>query len=301
MSNFDPRTIAQIMGGKVTGRNRVSVPGPGHSPKDDSLSILIDARAPGGFVVYSHANDDPLLCRDYVRQRLGLETWSARSNANFSIPPLSVTVSSDKDEANRKAFAQKIWQQSTDPTGTIVERYLLESRGLQLSSQIVNSVVRYHARLRLGDQTFPGMVRLMRNVKTDDPCGIQRTFLDTDGKKIERRTLGIAKNAAIKIDSHESINGPLTIGEGFETTYASKLAGFGPSWALGSAGAIKTFPVITRVKALTILQENDETGTSARAVAECGKRYLAAKRPVNVVTPRADLADFNDVWLEARK
>ncbi len=299
MSNFDARTIAHVMGGKVTGRNSVNVPGPGHSAKDTSLSIKIDARAPGGFVVYSHSGDDPILCRDYVRQRLGMETWDPRSNANFSVPPLSVTVSSD--EASRKAFAQKIWQQSTDPTGTIVERYLSESRGLQLSAEIANSVVRFHARLKLGEQTFPGMVCLMRNVKTDDPCGIQRTFLDTDGRKIERRMLGIAKNAAIKIDSHDSINGPLTIGEGFETTYASKLAGFGPSWALGSAGAIKTFPVITRVKELTILQENDPTGTSANAVSECGKRYLTAKRPVTVVTPRADLVDFNDVWLEAGK
>ncbi|WP_160168919.1 AAA family ATPase [Bradyrhizobium sp. Ai1a-2] len=59
------------MGGEVTG-NQVLAPGPNHSPKDRSLSIKIDPAAPGGFVVTSFANDDPLACKDYVRERLGI-------------------------------------------------------------------------------------------------------------------------------------------------------------------------------------------------------------------------------------
>ena len=50
-------------------------PGPGHSPRDRSLSIKIDPGAPDGFVAYSFAGDDPLECKDYVRERAGLERW----------------------------------------------------------------------------------------------------------------------------------------------------------------------------------------------------------------------------------
>lgn len=297
MTTLNPRAIAKIMGGDVISRNSVNVPGPGHSKADRSLTITISSRAPGGFVVYSHASDDPMECRDYVRSALGLGSWKEEGKYTA---PLVVSVAGDDDDLEkRKAFSQKIWQQAVNPMGTIVERYLREARGLTLSPEIAGRVVRWHGRLRYGDQSLDGMVCLMRNIFTDEPCGIHRTFLDRDGKKIDRRMLGIAKGAAIKVDAHETINGPLTIGEGFETVFAARHAGMGPVWALGSAGAIQAFPLIERVTELTLLQERD--ATSRRAVRHCTKRYLAGRKPVNVVTPHRGLNDFNDVWLEAQR
>jgi hypothetical protein len=55
--------IARILGGDVVGRNRVLVPGPGHSRGDRSLSVWIDQCAPDGFRVHSFASDDPIACR----------------------------------------------------------------------------------------------------------------------------------------------------------------------------------------------------------------------------------------------
>lgn len=294
---LDPRTIARLMGGKVIGRNSVNVPGPGHSKQDASLTITLRPSAPSGFVVYSHAGDDPMECRDYVRSMLGL--GSRRDEDKYTAPFVVAVAGDDDDEERRKAFAQKIWQQAVNPIGTIVEKYLSEERGLSLSPEIAGRVVRWHGRLRYGDQTLGGMVCLMRNIVTDEPTGIHRTFLDEAGKKVDRRMLGIAKGAAIKVDSQESVNGPLTIGEGFETVLAARHAGMGPVWALGSAGAIQAFPLIERVAELTLLQERDPT--SQRAVRHCTKRYLGGRKPVNVVTPHRGLNDFNDVWLEAQR
>jgi hypothetical protein len=73
--------IARALGGDVCG-NQVQAPGPGHSSKDRSLSVKLDVRAPGGFVVYSFAGDDPILCRDYVREKLGLPPWNAESRSS---------------------------------------------------------------------------------------------------------------------------------------------------------------------------------------------------------------------------
>src|SRR5215510_11253805 len=72
--------IVAIIGGDVTGRDSCNVPGPGHSAKDKSLSIKIDPTAPDGFLVYSHAGDNGIECKDWVRQKLGLEPGGRKSS-----------------------------------------------------------------------------------------------------------------------------------------------------------------------------------------------------------------------------
>jgi putative DNA primase/helicase len=67
-------SLATALSGEING-GQVLAPGPKHSPGDRSLSVRLDASAPDGFVVHSFAGDDPIACKDYVRQRLGLPQW----------------------------------------------------------------------------------------------------------------------------------------------------------------------------------------------------------------------------------
>jgi putative DNA primase/helicase len=67
------REIALALGGDVVSFNRVAAPGPGHSPKDRSLSILITG---SDFIVHSFAGDDWRVCKDYVRSRLGRPSFN---------------------------------------------------------------------------------------------------------------------------------------------------------------------------------------------------------------------------------
>ena len=92
--------IAELLGGEASG-NQVRAPGPGHSADDRSLSVLLDASAPEGFVVHSFAGDDAIRCRDYVRDRLGLPPFEAKkkkangkANGKWS-PPLAEYVYRD--------------------------------------------------------------------------------------------------------------------------------------------------------------------------------------------------------------
>ena len=71
---IDPRNLARALEGEVRGEE-ILVPGPGHSASDRSLSVKVDANAPDGFVVNSFAGDDPIACRDYVREKAGLEPF----------------------------------------------------------------------------------------------------------------------------------------------------------------------------------------------------------------------------------
>lgn len=76
---IDPRHMAAVLGGEVRG-NQVSAPAPNHSPKDRSLSILVDPDAPDGFVVHGFAGEDGVALKDYVRSKLGLPGWEPTKN-----------------------------------------------------------------------------------------------------------------------------------------------------------------------------------------------------------------------------
>ena len=78
------QSIARALGGEVRG-GQVLAPGPGHSAKDRSLSVKLDPGAPDGFIVNSFANDDPIQCKDYVREKSGLDPFNCKRKPAFDI------------------------------------------------------------------------------------------------------------------------------------------------------------------------------------------------------------------------
>lgn len=75
MTTLTLQQVARALSGEVS-NNQVRAPGPGHSPKDRSLSVMLDTNAPGGFVVNTFSPaDDPITCRDYVAEKLGLPAF----------------------------------------------------------------------------------------------------------------------------------------------------------------------------------------------------------------------------------
>lgn len=159
-------------------------------------------------------------------------------------------------------------------------------------SNALTCAIRFHPSLSFDERWIPGMVALLRDVRTNEPCGVHRTFLDTNGCKLTRRMLGRAQNAAVKLDADEDVTTSLTIGEGVETCLAARQLGFRPVWALGSATAIERFPVLTGIETLRILAEHDESGANARAIDACARRWLAASKEVLIVQPA--YGDIND-------
>jgi hypothetical protein len=78
---------AAALGGEVSGRDTILCPSPGHSPRDRSLSVKFDPAAPDGFLTFSHAGEDWRLCRDHVRERLGLPRWEPGDEQRRDVPP----------------------------------------------------------------------------------------------------------------------------------------------------------------------------------------------------------------------
>jgi hypothetical protein len=280
------QALAQALGGDVVGAS-ILCPGPGHSPRDRSLSVTLSSAAREGFMVFSHAGDDWRDCRAHVAARLGRP-------AEYQ-PPARRAVPSDSGGA-----ARALWQEAADPRRTIAQRYL-EGRGLALPDDVALRVVRFHEACpwRTDSGTIerrPAMLTAFRSIADDGLVAIHRTLLSDDGRKLDRRMLGPVGNAAIKIDPDHDVERGLSICEGFETGMAGRALGFRPVWALGSAGAISGFPVLPGIDALTVLGETDDSGANARAVRACGNRWSAAAREVVVATPRV-AGDMNDALL----
>jgi AAA domain len=86
------REIARALGGEISG-GQVLAPGPGHSAQDRSLSVKTSEDAPG-FVVHSFSNDDPIVCKDHVRARLGVPSFKPNGGNGASHSPRRIKTTS---------------------------------------------------------------------------------------------------------------------------------------------------------------------------------------------------------------
>jgi hypothetical protein len=240
--------------------------------------------------VHSFADDDALACRDHVRDMLGLSPWRPSASVR---PRRQARRTGNPDTTQNIGRALATWRAAVDLRGTTAEAYL-KSRNLEPDSGLTHAL-RFHGGLHFegGSGSMGGVVALMSDVLTDEPCGIHRTFLDENGQKVERRMLGRAKGAAIKLDPHEDVTLGLHIGEGIETSLAARQLGYRPVWALGSAGSLAAFPVLAGIEAITVFAENDDA--SNRAAEACCARYENAGLEAWICEPPS--GDMNDILI----
>jgi len=221
--------------------------------------------------------------------------WLDRGRGEAYAP--APTAGGGDDEARRIERALAIWDDAVSPRHTLVDTYLSgRALKLKLTDALAGKVIRYHRACPWKDANgkpirVPAMVVAMRSIATDAITAIQRTRLSSEGEKIERRMLGVAGGAAVKLDADERVTDRLIIGEGVETAMTARQIGLKPTWALGSAGAIAAFAVLDDIERLMILAENDEA--NARAAETCAMRWYDAGRDVFINRPTRG-NDLND-------
>jgi hypothetical protein len=205
---------------------------------------------------------------------------------------------SNRAQNENSARAAELWRAAIPIAGTLAEVYL-RSRGLDFPD-LDGEVLRFHARCPFGPGVMhPCMLALFRAISSNKPVAIHRTALTAEGRKIDRMTLGPIAGAAIKLCRDDAEYG-LCVGEGVESVLAGMALGFKPAWALGSAGAIRAFPMLGGIDSLTVLVDHDNPDRNGRqagheAARECCERWIAAGREVRCVVPRrlgADMADL---------
>jgi hypothetical protein len=210
-----------------------------------------------------------------------------------------------EDEAEKLAFVKSIWTSALPLLGSMAERYLDETRGVDLSKlpADIHRSLRFHPNCVFGPGTHsPCLIVLMRDPLTDAPVGIQRTALElVDGKvrKIDRRMLGSAG-----VVKPWPAGAQLVVGEGLETVLAAATripyagAPLTPAWAVLSSKKLAALPVVPGAEKLILLVDNDSNQEGQTAAAQVTARWRAAGRIVVPLMPGTPDTDFNDVVLK---
>jgi len=214
------------------------------------------------------------------------------------------------DQRHKQMLALRLWNEAVDPRGTIVEAYL-KGRGLVLPPSAAVSLVRYHPRCTKGSDVAPALIALMRNPVTFEPQAINRLFLLEDpitGFVSKSSGMMLGGSGAMMITSRFdtfwddlSFCPKLYVCEGLETGLALHMSGRKPVWALGSANAIRTLPVLFAVGHLVICADYDpvDARTGVRpgpdAALECRDRWNASShQSASILMPPQEGTDFAD-------
>jgi putative DNA primase/helicase len=211
------------------------------------------------------------------------------------------TLSEDRRTQQLRLLARCIFDDAQPIRGTIAQKYF-ESRDLWSVACEIDDI-RFHPRCPREKGEQPAVVVAMRSIASRAITAIQRIFLDRQGRKLGKgMMLGTCSGAAMQL--LPKIGGTLHIAEGLETGLACIAMDRAPTWALGSAALIQTFPVIGDIDRLVIWADHDPLqkigGVWCRpghkAAGICMERWLKANKQVEVETPNQEGWDEADVW-----
>jgi Toprim domain len=300
--------IARSLGGTPSAGGfvcRCPLPSHGAGRGDRNPSLSIRDGENGLLLVRCHAGcDTSEVIAEFRRRGLLLigsqPTHSTNLNAqrdvNSGRPPQGVAGGTDDRERIRSA--REIWAETRSPRGTLAWTSLAR-RGIDLDElpEGIEQVLRFHPACPFGGggKRLPCLVALYRDIVTNEPKAVHRTALAATGEKIDRKALGPKAGCAIKLSADENVSQSLTIGEGVETTLAGMALGFRPAWALGDANEVARFSVLSGIESLTILVDNDRSGTGQAAAIECSRRWTKAGREVFRVVPNLPDTDMADL------
>ena len=280
--------LAAALHGDLNGK-WINIRGPGHGPKDRSLGVWFDPKAPYGFRVRSFAGDDAIECRAHVKallQKICIgEPGPTGGNTEASS---NVAARAPTD------LALKIWAQAQLAQGSLAETYL-QSRGIAIP---VPASLRFHPALRHSSyETWPTIVALVTHGKTGHPLAISRTFLSPDGKtkapiNPQRKMLGPCSGGVVRLCP--SVSG-LMVGEGIETCLSAMQATGRPAWAALSTSGLRSLDLPDSVHEVTVLADRDEPGE--QAARDAGNRWSLEGRRVKIARPPPGL-DFNDLLVK---
>jgi DNA polymerase len=274
---------------------------PFHDDHNASLHLYDDEE--GGhyhcFVCGAHGTAvDFLMMVEGLDRAAALELLAQEPTTIRQIPRLDEVLA---ETAAKRQRALQLWDEAKPIQGTLAERYLAETRRIDLAAlSNADACLRFHSRCPFGFGVRPPcLIALRRDVLSDEPTGIHRIALTVDAQRIDRRCLG--RGGVVKLYPKEQ---RLIVGEGIETTLAAatRVSRWGsllqPAWSAVAAGMLGNLPVIGGVERLIILVDHDLNGAGQAAALRCAERWSRAGREVVRLTPKRPGTDFNDLVLE---
>lgn len=262
--------------------------------KDRSPSFYVFADGKRWHCFGCNATGDVL---DFVQRYYSLSMREAAEHLCGGTLPVveapKVTARAERDNA----YALSLWRSAVAIEGTPAEAYL-RRRGITIP---LPSSLRF-ARLKppaesgvaeaSGRGLLPAMVALVSG--TDgEPAGIQRTFLQEDGRKAAA-TDGKVKFSLGLVPIHlgPCLDDGLALCEGAEDALSLMEMGAASAWASAGAGMLAGLQLPSGVRSVVIGGDADEAG---RAAAETAAAAMARRGvEVRVIYPDDGAKDWNE-------
>lgn len=277
--------IVRALGGTLyDGGRRALVPGPGHSPADRSVSLLLSGER---VVAHSFAGDDWRAVLDDLRRR-GLVDDRGQVAGAPAPAPLRPSA------PERLAVARTLWDEARPLAGALAEQHL-RRRGVRRSG---SGALRFHPAVPAAVYAGAGIRRpaLLAAIRAADGrlAGVELTYLAPDGAaaalRIPRKTVGARPpGAAVRLDP---AGAELLVGEGvFSCLSASEALGL-PAWALLAVGNLRGWAPPPGVARVTIAADRDPAGETGGAILAARLRDRGLS--VRICPPPWPWRDWND-------
>lgn len=282
------RIVAACGGDLIDGGRRALIPGPGHSARDRSVSLL--ETDDGRIVIHCFSPQDnwrEVRRALQARGLLGQERHGPASRSNIQ----RRANRGQPRSGERVVRAKRFWDEARPLAGTVAERYLIQ-RAI-VPSLARSSALRFHARMTSFDDRLRRPALVAAIVGSDGALqGVQITLLSTHGSAkasvaTPRRVIGWLMGGAVQLAEPEA---ELAVAEGVESAASAAAALDLPTWALLSAHNLALFTPPSTIRRLVVALDNDPAG---RAAFERLRHRTHSLRVEGALPPRG-AKDWND-------
>lgn len=290
------RIVAACGGLLLDAGTRALIPGPGHSHKDRSVSLV--ETEDGRVLIHCFSPKDDW--RDVRRALADNGLLDRDTQMRAHVPQRSsqkIAVQPAQEE--RLARAQRFWNDSVAIRWTPATIYLRRRAIPEAFWQ--TDALRFHPRMTSLDDRArrPSLIAAISDAN-GMLQGVQVTLLTTHGTAkaavaTPRRIIGKLLGGAVRL---APFSDTLVVAEGVESALSASAALGAPAWALLSAHNLSLFEPPERVAHLIVAADNDAAG--ARALFRLRDR-LGARMPVQIAPPPLDANDWNEAARRATR
>jgi putative DNA primase/helicase len=283
------RPIVNAFGGDLyQGGARASVPAPGHSAADRSISLILsDERV----IIHSFGAADWRDVRDALRRRGLIDAVGRPLGAG------SAGETSRPDIRQRLETAAHLWAGGRTATGTGRASHYLRRRGVAWRDDLTDLRDHPAAPVSIYGRSRQTRAALMARISDVSGAltGVELTYLDPNGAQaaglmVSRKAVGrIPPGSAVRL---MAVGSRMLVSEGVITTLSAARRFERPGWALLSASNLARWSPPTGVRDVLIAADNGAAGEDAALRLKIRLRHLGLT--VAVVRPPNGIGDWNE-------
>jgi putative DNA primase/helicase len=287
--------IVHALGGDLySGGSRASIPAPGHSDRDRSVSLWLTG---GRVVIHGFGGADWRAVRDDLRDRGFIDDGGRLTGGGFGQPSTP-----RPDRRIRRETASRLWAGIVGLTAADPAYLYLRRRAVRCGRRALN--LGYHPRAPLsvyreGHRRRPAMV-----ARISDPderlTGVELTYLEPGGRlaaglRLVRKTVGLVPpGSAVRLFP---VAEEMLVGEGVITTLSAVERFSLPGWALMAAHNLAAWTPPREVRRVLIAADRGRVGEGATV--RLRQRLITQGLCAEVSWPGPPFGDWNEAAIVA--